>query len=300
MKTATLYSDNYDYLRRRRQREAVQRAKQMESNSMVMVYTRIFWIIGILCASLAIASIAACIFTRQFYMATINQKDAEIAELTSENEELMAQISSYSDTYDETVSILANVSEIAYELDEENNQLVSQSNELQDQIDQFAEREELFDKYEWAILRSDDSRTDITYDRLTSLEELADERNLSEDTTNLVLALTMAESQGTEDAANSESTARGFGQLLQGTAKFVYEDLMENGKGSYNHDMAFDGDTNFDMMVYYLDYLGVKYSDNIDLVLKEYRGGIDDGHSKKLNKYLTKAGTNLHSIELHP
>lgn len=196
--------------------------------------------------------------------------------------------------------MLEDTSSIAYELDIENESLVNQARELQETINTYEEREELFDKYEWAIIRSDNTRTDITYNRITSLEELAGEKGLSDDSVDLILALAMTESRGTESAANSESSARGLGQMLESTARFTYEKLMENGKGTYNHDMAFDGDINITMMCYYLDYLGIKYDDDITLVLKEYRGEENPEYNNKIDTYLAKGGTNLHSIVLRP
>lgn len=300
MNAKTLYSDDYRAIQRRRHKRAVQRKRSLESTRMVVVCSRIFYIIGILCISLAIATCASCIIMKQYYHSELQEQQKEITNLELENQSLLEQINTFSNTYNETASLLENVSEMAYKLDQENDTLVTQLNELQKTINSYEEREELFDKYEWAIIRSNDTHTDITYERITSLEELAGEKGLSDDSVNLVLALAMTESQGNEDAANPKSTARGLGQMLEATARFTYETLMDNGKGTYNHNMAFDGDINIAMMCYYLDYLGIKYDDNMTLVIKEYRGENDPEYNNKVNSYLAQAGTSLHSIVMHP
>lgn len=300
MNAKTLYGNDYRTMQKRRRKQAIQRKRSLESTRMTMVYNRIFAIIGVVCVSLAIATMSTCILMRQFYQRELDKKNTEISELRLENEALYEEIGEFSDTYNQTVALLEKTSSMAYELDLENDALVNQANELQETINTYEERKELFNKYEWAIIRSDNTRTDITYERITSLEELAGEKGLSDDSVNLVLALAMTESQGIETAANSESSARGLGQMLESTARFTYEKLMGNGKGTYNHDMALDGDTNIAMMCYYLDYLGIKYDDNISLVLKEYRGEEDPEYNKKVDTYLAKAGTNIHSIVLRP
>lgn len=300
MNAKQLYGSDYKTLQKMRRNQAIQRRRSLESTRMTMVYNKIFAIIGVICVSLAIATMGTCIFMRQFYQREIDKKNTEIAELKLENEALYNEIEEFSDIYNQTVTLLEEASSIAYELDLENESLVNQARELQETINSYEEREELFNKYEWAIIRTDNTRTDITYDRITSLEKLAGEKGLSDDSVNLILALAMTESQGTETAANPESSARGLGQMLESTARFTYEDLMKNGRGTYNHDMAFDGDINITMMCYYLEHLGIKYKNDLNLVLKEYRGEEDPEYFKKVNMYLTKAETDLHSIVLRP
>ena len=300
MKTKTLYGDDYAAVQKLRRKQAVQRRRSLESARMILVYNKIFAIIGALCISLAISTVGTCILIQKFYQDELDKKNTEISELKFENETLCDEIGEFSNNYNQTVKLLEKTSSIAYELDLENDILLDQAKALQETVNQYKEREEIFNKYEWAIIRSDNTRTDITYNRITSLEKLAGEKGLSDDSVNLVLALAMTESQGTETATNSESSARGLGQMLESTARFTYEKLMENGKGTYNHDMALDGDINITMMCYYLDYLGIKYDDDITLVLKEYRGEEDPEYIKKVNSYLAEAGTDIHSIVLRP
>lgn len=301
MKTNTLYGSRYSADLKRRNRAAAQRRKKTMTCNSIIVSSRVFYVIAVLCISLSIATVGAMVFMRNYYNSVISDMDAEIQKLQLENTELHAQIDEFGGIYSETVCLLDETVDIARTLDETNHQLVSDMKAIDDRLKDYERREELYDKYDYAIIREDNTRTDITYEDLDTLESLVKEKGLSEDTNDLILSLAMTESRGFEDAENSSSTATGLGQILQGTAKFIYEKLMGNPRGSYSHDLALDGETNLTMMVYYLDYLGEKYSDNITLVLNEYRGDKDQSYNNKINKYLAKAGApNVTSIVLRP
>ncbi len=168
------------------------------------------------------------------------------------------------------------------EIDEQNKSLVTSNQEYYERICTYEEREELFDKYEYAIMRKDGSRTDLTYDQIKTVETLADEKGVD---TDLIFSIVMTESSGKEKASNSTSTARGYGQILSGTGEFVYTKLMKAGK--YDHSLALDGDTNLQMMVYYLEYLCDRNS-TINGVISNYRG--DDSalpsYISVMNSYL--------------
>ena len=197
----------------------------------------------------------------------------------------------YSRKCEETI---AGLSETVEELDQQNISLVKSNDEYFNLIQQYEEREELFDKYEYAIQRTNGTRTDITYDQLKTLELLAEEKDVD---TDLVLSITMVESSGIEDAVSTESTARGYGQILAGTGKMVYEKLMKEGK--YNHDYALNGNTNLRMMVYYLRYLE---DNNITMyaTIKGYRGeggSILDDYIVKINNYLKYSGKSVSTLK---
>lgn len=188
------------------------------------------------------------------------------------------------------------LNELVNELDEQSQSLAESNEEYYQTIQQYQQREELFDKYEYCIIRQDEgTRTDITYDQLINLEEVAEEKNIDVD---LVLSICMVESDGDETCTSTTSTARGYGQFLSGTGKFVYEDLM-NGD-SYNHSMALDGDTNLEMMVYYLDYLIDKNNGNLYASLKNYRGkggNVLTNYIKRIDSYLSSTGKSVASID---
>ena len=217
--------------------------------------------------------------------------------LMADNQSLIAENQSLSSTYNDAVLILSDVSEIAYQLDQQNRTLNDDLNDALEKIKQYESREELFDSYEWALFRKDGSRTDISYNDIVTLEELVDEKDLSDNTVDLVLAMAMTESNGNANARNISSSAVGLGQFLSGTGRFVYTSLM--GNDVYNHqETASDSETNLEMMVYYLEYLDVKNNHNIERVISCYRGIESPSYKYKINSYLAKNDLSLATIDI--
>lgn len=217
--------------------------------------------------------------------------------LMADNQSLIAENQSLSSTYNDAVLILSDVSEIAYQLDQQNRTLNDDLNDALEKIKQYESREELFDSYEWALFRENGSRTDISYNDIVTLEELVDEKDLSDDTVDLVLAMAMTESNGNANARNISSSAVGLGQFLSGTGRFVYTSLM--GNDVYNHqETASDSETNLEMMVYYLEYLDVKNNHNIERVISCYRGIESPSYKYKINSYLAKNDLSLATIDI--
>ena len=217
--------------------------------------------------------------------------------LMADNQSLIDENQSLSSTYNDAVLILSDVSQIAYQLDQQNRTLNDDLNDALEKIKQYESREELFDSYEWALFRENGSRTDISYNDIITLEELVDEKDLSDDTVDLVLAMAMTESNGNANARNVSSSAVGLGQFLSGTGRFVYTSLM--GNDVYNHqETASDSETNLEMMVYYLEYLDVKNNHNIERVISCYRGIESPSYKYKINSYLAKNDLSLATIDI--
>ncbi len=229
----------------------------------------------------------------------LNVANSTISELKQSTEEITIENENLSNQFNEVSELLAKTSEIAVSLDKDNESLKEDNLSMQDELNDFRQRAELYDKYDYAIIREEDgSRTDITYDNIKSLEELSAEQGLTEDANQLILSIAMTESRGYETAENSQSTATGFGQFLSGTGKFVYTSLMD-GDGIYKHsEMAKDGQTNLDMMVYYISYLDEKYHGNLSSIIDEYRGTHDSTYLAKLDKYLGKKDLSTSTIQL--
>lgn len=186
----------------------------------------------------------------------------------------------------ESIIKLTNVIE---ELDSQNKELISSNKSYKDRILVYEEREELLNKYEYAIFDDENNRTDITYEQLKTAEELCNENGLD---TNFILATIMVESSGNEKCVSKTSTARGYGQFLKGTGQFTYEDLMGNGKGTYDHSMALNGNINIEMMVHYFKYLKSN-TESIYATINKYRGLESPKYQAAINKYLVKGGTSL-------
>lgn len=185
------------------------------------------------------------------------------------------------------------------ELDTQNQSLITLKDNLNIEIEHYKGRAELYDRYEYAIVNEMGDRTDITYDNLKTLSELCEEYGVDMD---LILSIIMVESRGRADAKNSDSTARGLGQILESTGEIIYEKLMGNEKGSYNHDMALDPMLNMEMIVVYMNHLQNEYNGNMTLCLKNYCGDQSETgnyvytYIGKVDKYLTKANKSVSTL----
>ena len=245
------------------------------------------------------------IFCIKNYIPTKTMLNHVSSELEEIKTEYVALYNTYENMYDDYIEMteykleceetIQGLNEVVTELDEQNKSLVASNEEYYQTIQIYEQREELFDKYEYAIKRTDGSRTDITYDQLLNVETLSEEKKVD---TDLVLSIAMVESNGKEKATNAESTARGYGQFLAATARFVYEDIME--AGTYSHEMAFNGNINFKMMVNYLDHLDSIHHDLIASI-RNYRGEGGDiliGYISKIDGFLSNKGKSIEKLNM--
>lgn len=278
------------------------RAKELQRRRRVakMNYLKssgFFWKIGLAVVGFVAIAIISSVITSVAYELKIIDLNVQITELQQENNSNSNELAYITLQRDNTLNLLSQVSSIAVDLDKSNTELSTEVEQLQTAVDHYEKREELFDKYEWALMDGT-KKTDLTYEEIESLEQLVEEKGMTQDTTDLVISLAMQESRCSSNAENPKSTARGYGQILSGTGKMIYERLMGNPKGSYNHDIAFDSETNLTMMVYYLDYLATKYDCDINLVLNEYGDG-SPSYQAKLNRYLSKVGESCQTIQFY-
>lgn len=217
------------------------------------------------------------------YSAIIGQKNVEISKLVAENSEI--------------VDTMQRLSNTAISINNDLNDLKNEYNTNMEKLSEFEERAELYDKYDYALYYNGE-RTDITYQRIKNVEEYAKEEGLSDDAVGLVLALGTTESHGDAKAENKSSTAAGWGQLLYPTAKFVYEDYLKNGAGTYDYTMALDPDLNIKMTTSYVGYLTDYYDGDAKKVVTSYRGRSDSGYIKAVEEKLNKSGLSLYTISL--
>lgn len=153
-----------------------------------------------------------------------------------------------------------------------------------------ASSQSLLDTYSYALYDSAGRRNDINEHLLSVLEDTCALYGINP---HLVLGVIMTESEGHANAKNRSSTASGFGQILKGTGKYVYEDLMGNGKGTYNHSMAFDPETNIRMTATYLGNL-VRQRGSVQRALQNYRGKSNiASYVNKINSHIGKAGLSV-------
>lgn len=243
----------------------------------------------------------------------VNTLEAEKTSLISSNSNLNSKIATLDSTltqtkaeYDSTIislrSDINSSNNVIETLDSEVSSLVTDNKSLAMQYDELlgkynglASREELYDKYEYVVTYGG-KRTDVTYSQIKMAEDLMLENNYDP---HILLSALMVESRGDETAKNPKSTARGYGQFLAGTGKYVYEDMMENGKGTYDHSMALNGNTNIKMMSVYFDSLLDSSNGNLFKTIKNYSGRNDSDtreYMSWMNDFSSIAGINIYNI----
>ena len=226
----------------------------------------------------------------------INTLSNQVALLEEQNILLVEKNKELSSTFNYLSETLETTAQMVVELDNDNTTLVEDNYVLINTVKEYEKREELFDKYDYAIMRSNGSRTDITYDNIKNIQQLVEEKGMEKETVDLILSLAMTESNGNEKIDNKSSSARGYGQILSSTGEFVYCKLMDN--DSYKHELAYDGDTNFAMMVNYVDYLDDKNKGDMNKTIINYRGVDEEYYKEKVDSYLAFANLSLNTIDL--
>jgi len=269
--------------------------KRIQTLEAAVLRTRIFNFIllfGIgVAAFLAVSSLA----TVKVQSSTIASLTSEVATKDQEYKELKstkdAKISELTDT-------MKKLSFAAVDMNSELNTLKEEYNTKMKRLQELEERAELYDKYDY-VLFDNGTRTDITYQRIKDVQKYCTDVGLSEDAVAFALSLVATESHGIEKAENSESTAAGFGQLLYNTAKYVYEEEMGNGSGSYYYALALDGDKNLEMTVNYISYLAKQYNGNPRNIINAYRGTSGDTwYVNKVEQKLKESDLTLASLKL--
>lgn len=214
--------------------------------------------------------------------------------LSEENKELYKDNVSLSNTIDTYANTAIFFASAAVEMDNSNKELRKLVDQANEELEVYQVREELFDQYEWAMTYGG-KKTTLTYEQIISLQEYCNERGYAPDMVDLVLAVAMKESHCNEKAYNS-STATGYCQLLDSTAKFVYTKLQGNDK--YTHEVALDGETNLKMAADYLAYLYKYHGNSMSKTVNSYRGCHDTYWINTVNKYLNKNSKSLDTIQI--
>jgi hypothetical protein len=214
---------------------------------------------------------------------------------------IMCIANHYNNLYNDFISLSYTTADI----DKNNKDIISAAEKQNEEYKELKHRAELYDKYNYAIinqmdkgLADSDRRTDITYDQIDSLERAASRNGLSEDAVALVLAISMNESRGTEVCTSPESTAAGYCGILDTTGEFIYENIMGNAKGSYDHSLAYNGYLNLEMSLMLIDYLNSFYDGDITRIIKGYRGLYDPTYINNIENNLSLGGKSLYSLEI--
>ena len=204
-------------------------------------------------------------------------------QLTEENKKLYADNIVYENNIEMYMDTALYFADMSVAMDDSNATLKEMYSNAQEELIAYKEREELYNRYEWALVYGNE-RNDITYGQIITLQEYCEEKGYSSEMVDLVLAIAMKESHGNEDAYNASSGATGYGQFLYGTGKFVYTKLQGNEK--YNHDIALDGEQNLKMVADYIQYLYEHHNNSLPKAIDSYRGLHSESYINEINGYL--------------
>ena len=254
---------------------------------------------------------ATCIFLTTQNMALSNQLNKANDKVRYLNMTVSAQEQQYAtlegkyaeveEKYNTIFGSFADMVVVANQLDTENQEVKAAYDEQSAELQKFQEREELYDKYEYALFRDEDnSRTDIKYDDLKSLETLAKERGMGEDAIDLILTITQLESNGYADAQNPKSSAAGLAGLIKSTAKSIYTTELGSPYGPYKHNpMAYDSELNLEIGLSLIDVLAEDNNRDVAKTVLYYRGTEDEAYQRKLERLIkNNTGKNLYDLDI--
>lgn len=111
----------------------------------------------------------------------------------------------------------------------------------------------------------------------------------------LLFAIIDARSNGDLFKTIPDSTAKGYGLMIESTARWVYEDIMN--ENNYTHDIQNDGSKSIEILSNYIVYLMKVYDGDIEKVLYSYVGNKDEEFVNEINDYLEVHGINIEYIE---
>lgn len=260
--------------------------RQLERRLKIMTeqfefYRKFSIITLIVIVSVIVASVTVFVINQ----VKINNLKFNVAELETANATLNNDMLELSTQYNQIAGILTQTSKVAVELDNEVKKMTSDNVKLLDELEKYTMRDELLNKYEYALYREgDNARTDIDFEHIARLQEICKDKGMNDETVDLILAIAMRESKGIAEAKNPESTATGLGQFLNSTGKFVYVTLMNGDKDNYATAVR-DPETNLVMMAEYIDYLSTTEGNKVSNIMMAYSGG-DSEYCNDLNHYL--------------
>lgn len=142
-----------------------------------------------------------------------------------------------------------------------------------DAIQAYTNSEQIIQRYQYAMYDTAGIRNDLSVDLLLLGDQLMTQFGLDP---NLLFGIIMVESEGHADKTNVSSNARGLGQFMPDTGRFVYNKYIDK-TTEYDHDTTpYNAEYNLRMTAYYLNYLYTICNGSTMEVLKVYCGGDDE------------------------
>ena len=212
--------------------------------------------------------------------------------VVDENYQLTKQLNELNEEYiqasTEQVQKIADLHNIIVDLDTQLEDVGNVNKSYVNELNELRSRSELYDRYSYAVIDETKQRTLLTYEEIRLGEQLMLEKGYDP---HLLFGTIMVESSGNPEAVNESSGATGYGQFLDSTAEYVWNDLM--GNNDYYSDLRKDGESNIRMMAEYYEHL-YSFKENTYEVIKQYSG--NDTHTgtmqyiNKINSFTQQVG----------
>lgn len=231
------------------------------------------------------------------YSNMYDEEKMKTLQLQDQITELNTEIDGLNATINNLTSTIKTCDENIEQLKADNIDLNKTNKQLNKQLKEASKRLQTYEKYKYAVIDGN-HRTDLTYEEIKLGEEIMKEKGYDP---NILFSIGMVESNFTRNCTSNKSTAKGYCQFLDGTAKYTYEVLLGNGKGSWKPSVAYDGKTNIKMCAAYFDYLVTKHKDFYKAMGQYCGAGTGKGsftytYIARMNKYSSKAGANMYKI----
>ena len=208
--------------------------------------------------------------------------------LISQNQKLNKELTTIKNEYNKQDKTISDLESVVTDLDTQLHQVADVNKTYVDELTEFRQRSELYDKYSYAIINESGKRTELKYEEIKYGEELMQAKGLNP---HLMFGTIMVESGANPNAVNKKSGATGYGQFLNSTAKFVWTKLLNN--ESFDPNVMKDGKSNILMMAEYYEYLN-SYKSGTFEIIKQYSGNSTDEGARnylaKINRYTNKVG----------
>lgn len=229
-----------------------------------------------------------------------NQLATEVSALKDQYESTIKyqkeDIDTLKNNYIELQQLSLSVNETNKELLQDNDELEDMNLKLMDENKDLADRVSMYEEYNIFMFRETykSPRTDCSYELLKYFEEQIKDKDVNY--LPFYCSWIMIESTWNNHDLNSRSYANGLPQFLPNTGKFVYEQLLNHGFGTYEHNMVTDPYTSIPMMVSYVHYLLEIYNGDLHKTIDSYRGLHDEPYLKRFNQYLAYFDTNIDEV----
>ena len=242
-----------------------------------------------------VLSIGLIILCLNFYL-KLNKAEQKALDLQQQLDNASYSEDNYKlalEKIDDLSSDLISVLNSSKKIEEQNEKLAEQNQEYYEEMLSMEEESELISEYNYALINEMGERTDITPQQIIHLQDLLEDSEVND--VDLFLAWIMTESRGETYANADGSTAKGYGQFLDGTSKWVYTQLMH--QTGWYPDIAYNGDVNMELMVSYVEWLYNKYDHDLFAAMREYRGEEDiSGYVASIDSYLAKKGKSVATV----